>query len=441
MASTAQSSHVSASHARSGPELDNRRIAAAAIDLAAPALALLALMAGGLLTPAVALVLVGWTLFYFFALESGDGQTLGKRAMRLRVVSTAGRPPTMRQYAFRNLVRLFDLPVVGLLAMIASGERRQRLGDRAAQTMVVDADSAMDGGDSMAETLPDKTATAAPQTAKPRRSRPSLGGPQIRMPKRPTFSRSRKAKPVSAVADAPAESKSPAVPDAKPRGSRRTLGGPEIKLPTLRRKKSPLRAVEPAPAVDPPPEAQSPAPAARAPIPVLTQTPEAEAVPQAEPVPEIKPFDPFDADAPSPTIEVVRPGEEPEPGPQEPLPEATVPEDEEVPDVQVVRDPEYAPEPLRAPAIPAIPAPAIPAIPQLPAEQPLSPAASANLPEVTVPGGEEASVPEAPIELSGAVRDDGSSRLNVKPIETVSPLELLMQEAEEHQRPGGDSSL
>ena len=66
-------------------------MAAAAIDLAAPMLAAVALFASGLLTPAVALVLVGWVLYYFFALESGGGQTVGKRAMHLKVVSADGR--------------------------------------------------------------------------------------------------------------------------------------------------------------------------------------------------------------------------------------------------------------------------------------------------------------------------------------------------------------
>ena len=32
------------------------------------------------------------------------------------------------------------------------------------------------------------------------------------------------------------------------------------------------------------------------------------------------------------------------------------------------------------------------------------------------------------------IRDDGSSRVNVKPIETVSAMELLMQEAQEQDR-------
>ncbi len=369
MASTAQSPHAQRSDAAAGPQLDNRRIAAAAIDLVAPALALLALMAGGLLTPAVALVLVGWTLFYFFALESGDGQTLGKRAMRLRVVSTDGRRPTMRQYASRNLVRLVDLPAVGLIAMIASGDTRQRLGDRAAQTMVVDAGLTPDAADPTAEAMGMRAAPSVPDpAAKAKRSRPSLGGPEIRLPKLPRLSRPKRTVPVSA------------------------------------------------------------------------------SIPEPESAPQVKPFDPFAEDAPSPTIEVVPPGEQLGLGadvalPEAALPEPELPDDTEVPDVQVVRPaPDFAPPPRRNPGIPAIPP-----IPDPDPGEPLLPAASAAVseepPPESPPPSEPPPVPEAPVELPGAIREDGSSRLNVKPIETVSPLELLMQEAEEHGRPGGDSSL
>ena len=50
-------------------------------------------------------MLVGWTLYYFFALESGGGQTVGKRAMNLKVVSADGGEPTMQQYGMRTIAR------------------------------------------------------------------------------------------------------------------------------------------------------------------------------------------------------------------------------------------------------------------------------------------------------------------------------------------------
>lgn len=126
-----------------GPELDRRRLTAAAIDLIVPLAGVAATTLAGLsLTRGMLLVILAWTLYYFFALESGDGQTLGKRAMNLRVVSADGGQPTMEQIAKRTLVRVVDGPIVGLIAMLATGERRARVGDIIAGTVVTDAGSA-----------------------------------------------------------------------------------------------------------------------------------------------------------------------------------------------------------------------------------------------------------------------------------------------------------
>lgn len=125
-----------------GPELDNRRVAAALLDLAVPvALALLVTLAGLELTVPMLIAVAGWTLFYFFALESNGGQTLGKRLMGVRVVRPDGGPADLRQVAIRTVVRIADGHLVGLIAMLATGERRQRLGDLAAGTVVTHADA------------------------------------------------------------------------------------------------------------------------------------------------------------------------------------------------------------------------------------------------------------------------------------------------------------
>lgn len=129
-----------------GPELDNRRIAAALLDLAVPlALALLVTLAGLALTVPMLIAVAGWTLFYYFALESDGGQTLGKRLMGVRVVRPDGRPADLRQVAIRTVVRVADGHVVGLIAMLVTGERRQRLGDLAAGTVVTHADAVPTG--------------------------------------------------------------------------------------------------------------------------------------------------------------------------------------------------------------------------------------------------------------------------------------------------------
>jgi uncharacterized RDD family membrane protein YckC len=128
----------------SGSKLDNRRVMAAIVDLLIVAAgAVVILVAGDSLSGdrpgALAAVIIGWALYYFFALESGEGQTLGKRLMKIRVVRADGRPAGMGEIAVRTILRVIDNYLIGMIVMIATGERRQRIGDLAAGTIVVDA--------------------------------------------------------------------------------------------------------------------------------------------------------------------------------------------------------------------------------------------------------------------------------------------------------------
>lgn len=134
-----------------GPQFDNRRIAAGLIDLVAVlAVAIVVgFVAGFIAGPgkdiggAMPFLVLGWALFYYFALESGNGQTLGKRIMGLRVLAVDGRPADMGAIGVRTVLRIIDgigLYLVGLIAMIATGQRRQRLGDLAGKTIVTSAD-------------------------------------------------------------------------------------------------------------------------------------------------------------------------------------------------------------------------------------------------------------------------------------------------------------
>ena len=140
----------------SGPKLDNRRVLAALIDLGVLALGagLIGFVAGALnggeveFTPALDVILLGWALYYYFACESGGGQTIGKRLMRLRVVRADGGHAGMGEILVRTILRVIDgiaLYLVGLVVMLVTGERRQRLGDLAAGTIVVDANEAQSG--------------------------------------------------------------------------------------------------------------------------------------------------------------------------------------------------------------------------------------------------------------------------------------------------------
>jgi uncharacterized RDD family membrane protein YckC len=78
---------------------------------------------------------------YFLISEAAwNGQTLGKRALRLRVVGDQGQPLTIGQAAVRNLIRVVDfLPLMyafGIVVMFLN-RRAKRLGDFAAGTLVV----------------------------------------------------------------------------------------------------------------------------------------------------------------------------------------------------------------------------------------------------------------------------------------------------------------
>lgn len=76
---------------------------------------------------------------YFIVLEATQGATLGKMALGLRVVKTNGAPITWADSIIRNLLRIID-GLFGYLVgaiLIWTSPLKQRLGDRAAHTVVV----------------------------------------------------------------------------------------------------------------------------------------------------------------------------------------------------------------------------------------------------------------------------------------------------------------
>lgn len=78
---------------------------------------------------------------YFWVSEAlWSGQTLGKKAFRLRAVGDRGEPLTFMQAGIRNVLRIVDfLPYgygVGMIVLFANGKGK-RLGDLAAGTLVV----------------------------------------------------------------------------------------------------------------------------------------------------------------------------------------------------------------------------------------------------------------------------------------------------------------
>ncbi|HWS56278.1 MAG TPA: RDD family protein [Pyrinomonadaceae bacterium] len=89
----------------------------------------------------IVIVFLIWSGYFVFFEWVWNGQTPGKRWLRLRVIREDGRPITFWEAAARNLVRIFDmlpssLYSVGLVAVFISS-RDQRVGDMVAGTVVV----------------------------------------------------------------------------------------------------------------------------------------------------------------------------------------------------------------------------------------------------------------------------------------------------------------
>lgn len=92
-----------------------------------------------------------------------NGQTPGKRLVRLRVISDSGRPVTVYEAVVRNLLRIVDqfpgLYVVGIISVFLTA-RNKRLGDIVAGTVVVHEKA-------MQETQPDFAAAAVSTAPSP----------------------------------------------------------------------------------------------------------------------------------------------------------------------------------------------------------------------------------------------------------------------------------
>lgn len=88
---------------------------------------------------ALFLVIILW-IFYGIILETWRGQTIGKMIMGIVVVKENGEPCTFVAALLRNVFRLIDvLPAFYILGfiVIALTEKKQRIGDRLANTVVV----------------------------------------------------------------------------------------------------------------------------------------------------------------------------------------------------------------------------------------------------------------------------------------------------------------
>ena len=109
------------------------------------------------------LIFAGYFIFFEWL---WNGQTPGKRLLKLRVIREDGRPITLWEAMARNLLRIFDavpgfiLPVysIGLITIFMSG-RDQRVGDMFAGTVVIR--ERADEAPTFAETFSNPIADAA----------------------------------------------------------------------------------------------------------------------------------------------------------------------------------------------------------------------------------------------------------------------------------------
>jgi uncharacterized RDD family membrane protein YckC len=280
-----------------GPHLDNRRVIAALIDLALliPVALLMSMLFDGF-TPEAQLLTAGWALYYYFALESSRGQTLGKQLMKIRVARADGGPLDMGRVAVRTLLRPIDAIgayLLGLVVMIATGQRRQRLGDLAAGTVVTDADAPV-AQPTAAVALPEaRVHETEPQ---PVERDPTVDVSELAVDE-PEF-------PVDEPELPAADAAFPVV-DA---------GAPEL----------PSHDEPPVPYEPAPHDFAAGEPVSHEPSPVDVGEPLTDPSPDEPPVPEVRPFEPFVApevdSEPEPAVDELRDPvaeEQPEPAPEQ----------------------------------------------------------------------------------------------------------------------------
>jgi uncharacterized RDD family membrane protein YckC len=78
---------------------------------------------------------------YFIYLEGSRGQTIGKMITKIKVVREDGKSIDMNQAFTRNILRIIDGLIIYLIGaiLIWRSDKKQRLGDNIAKTVVVKA--------------------------------------------------------------------------------------------------------------------------------------------------------------------------------------------------------------------------------------------------------------------------------------------------------------
>lgn len=116
------------------------RFSAFVIDvfILAPIIIVMELLVGEKANSDAFIAITGNILFftYFFATESLWGQSLGKKLLKIKVVSIDGSPANPLKIAIRNCIGLFERNLIGA-CFIAISKKKERLGDMVAGTIVV----------------------------------------------------------------------------------------------------------------------------------------------------------------------------------------------------------------------------------------------------------------------------------------------------------------
>jgi membrane protease YdiL (CAAX protease family) len=121
---------------------------------------------------------------YFAVCEWRWGQTIGKNATGIEVRSLDGKEKlTFGQASIRNLLRLVDFFFIGELMVIVT-KRKQRLGDKAAKTVVVRRPPKVQVAAAVAGAAAPPSASATPVTAQPKAPAEPKPAPS-RLPKVP----------------------------------------------------------------------------------------------------------------------------------------------------------------------------------------------------------------------------------------------------------------
>lgn len=83
------------------------------------------------------IILIPFTFYHLLSEMFLNGQSIGKRIMKIKVVKLNGTQPSVGSYIARSMFRLIDDSIVGLIT-IAVSKNSQRFGDMAAGTTVIE---------------------------------------------------------------------------------------------------------------------------------------------------------------------------------------------------------------------------------------------------------------------------------------------------------------